>query len=65
MMTSTIWQFPHTFWNGGTVKLTMDNTLVTLEKKMLKQKGKWTWKKSTCEKGASIKKKKNHVHTYT
>jgi hypothetical protein len=31
MMTSATWQFPHNFWNGGVVRLVMDNTL-SLEK---------------------------------
>jgi hypothetical protein len=26
MVTSDTQQFPHTFWNGGTIRLVLDNT---------------------------------------
>ncbi len=35
MVTSDTWQFPHTFWNGGAIRLVMDNTGVTWEKKTI------------------------------
>jgi hypothetical protein len=35
MVTFAMWQFPHTFGNGGITRLTMDNTLVTWEKKTI------------------------------
>ncbi len=65
MMTSAIWQFPHTFWNGGIIKLAMDNTPITLTKKLLKQKGKWTWTKGECENRCINKERKKIMYTHT
>ncbi len=62
MMTSTTWQFSHTFWNGGTIGLSMDNTPVTGEKKNVKTKREMKMNINIGKmwgKGRSIKKEIN------
>jgi hypothetical protein len=40
MVTSSTWQFPHTFWNGGTIGLAIDNTPIIWEQKTICSNGK-------------------------
>jgi uncharacterized membrane protein len=68
-MTSNTWQVAHIFWNGGAIRLVMNNILVTWKKKTIcsnKKVNEGEHKhKESVKKGRSIKKEikpYTHIH---